>query len=513
MPEISPQTNGVPNGEAKPVSATTPAVQPAQSAAASQPVVVPANPAPAAVNKPAEAPAAPTEPGTFNIASAKDQVRPSILQSLLFNKNLPAGTQQRSAPSLAALLGPKPVFSKAAFEEVEKKRVRFARNIFKLSIVLMFGVFVFFYSQLNANFTWFSGLLGANPAQEFKSSNDELKSLKTKLNLINFRTAKYWLEEANSYVDSFQRLTAVVKSDFSTKSEKQNAKTELSTISANIKKALTEVKNILNQPLGIAVYSTSPVSPEQTEQEFEDLLKAELTKQRAEIAVDPKLNSEELALFDGVIQFVESKKFRDAIRSADLANIPEEDFARLITRIREQATDELSAIEKIRKTRLDWAEVINNIHAVTRRADPYYGQGAFKTLGGFLFNSYNFDSQTGKISISGVTKTSDSKTFSFIAKLVDSIEKSPIFKNIDFRSFSKSRDEIGDFSSSINLEFELQKAEEVDSRDDTAASFEPTPAVTVKPAPEEVTAPTLVPAEPAPVAPPADLTTPTENLG
>ena len=64
-------------------------------------------------------------------------------------------------------------------------------------------------------------------------------------------------------------------------------------------------------------------------------------------------------------------------------------------------------------------------------------------------------------------KTSDSKTFSFIAKLIDSIEKSPKFKDIDFRSFAKTRDESGDFSSGINLDFALQKG--ADPRDDVPA--------------------------------------------
>ena len=108
------------------------------------------------------------------------------------------------------------------------------------------------------------------------------------------------------------------------------------------------------------------------------------------------------------------------------------------------------------------------MNSVTRKADLYYGEGLFKTVGGFLFSTYRFDAKTGRISITGVTRTSDSKTFSFISKLVDSIEKSPYFKDIDFRSFSKSRDDSCDYSSSINLEFSLQNG--FDPRDDQNAA-------------------------------------------
>src|SRR3989338_8132494 len=40
--------------------------------------------------------------------------------------------------------------------------------------------------------------------------------------------------------------------------------------------------------------------------------------------------------------------------------------------------------------------------------------------------------------------------------------------DIDYRSFSKSRDETGDYSSSVNLDFTLQGTGEKDPRDDVS---------------------------------------------
>lgn len=377
-----------------------------------------------------------------------------------------AGFPQVLQPKLSALLGPKPQFNPLQQEKAEQKHLKTAKIIFKLALASAILTYGFFYTQLNLNFTFFTEQLGPNTAIEFERSNSELQKTQTDLNLVRFRTARLWLDEVNSNIDAFQRQTAIANSEFSTNAQKQEALAELQVLGATIKNALTEVQKIFAKPLGIDIYSTHPISPQQREEIFTSLLAEELLQQRSALAGEIQPNGEEIRIIDNVLRLVENKRFRNAVLSQDLAKISEEDFSGMLASIREEATDELSAIDKIRRSRVNWSEIIQDIHAVTQKADLYYGQGLFKTVGGFLFNSYRFDAAEGRVSISGITKTADSKTFSFIAKLVDTIEKSPKFKDIDFRSFSKNRDETGDYSSSINLEFTLQPRGEADSRDD-----------------------------------------------
>ncbi|GEM_PF-5573244 len=372
------------------------------------------------------------------------------------------------APSLATLLGPKPLFSRTAYEQKELTRRKIAKGVLIFSLLAALGTYLFFSSQLNPNFTWLADQLGPNVAQQFERSNSELKKIQTDLNLISFRTARLWLDEANSQIDPYQRQIAILGSDFSTRTEKENAVVQQQILGAQIKNSLREVQKILNQPLSVNLYTVEPVTPEQNEALFESLLQEELAKQKAALSGGDVQNSGEIRVIDNVVRFVDNKKFRDAIKGVDLASIREEDFSAMLNRIRAEGTDELSLIDRIKKQRLDWSQVIQNIHSVTRKADASYGQGLFKTVGGFLFNSYRFDAKSGRISISGLTRTSDSKTFTFIANLVDAIEKSTKFKDIDFRSFSKSRDEKGDFSSSVNLDFSIQT--EQDPRDDIPQS-------------------------------------------
>lgn len=374
------------------------------------------------------------------------------------------------APSLANLLGPKPLFSRTAYEQKELTRRKIAKGVLIFSLLAALGTYGFFSSQLNPNFTWLADQMGPNVSQQFERSNSELKKMQTDRNLINFRTARLWLDEANSQIDPYQRQVAILGSDFSTRTEKENATVQQQILGAQIKNSLREVQKVLNKPLSVNLYTIEPVTPEENETLFEGLLKDELAKQKSALSGGDAQNSGEIRVIDNVVRFVENKKFRDAIKGVDLANIREEDFGNMLDRIRAEGTDELSLIDRIKKQRLDWSQVIQNIHSVTRKADASYGQGLFKTVGGFLFNSYRFDAKSGRVSISGLTRTSDSKTFTFIANLVDAIEKSTKFKDIDFRSFSKSKDEKGDFSSSVNLDFSIQPKGEQDPRDDIPQS-------------------------------------------
>lgn len=375
-------------------------------------------------------------------------------------------------PSIASLLGPKPVFSSTAFSaEKEQHSAGIAKTLAGIAFLIALGTYSFFYSQTNADFTWLDSQFGPNVAAGFERSNAELQSKQTDLNLVRFRMARLLLDEVNGQIDAFQLQNSIVKSASASAAQKQIAQTQRQILGAGIKRSLADVQKIFNRPLGIDVYSPAPVTPEERETLYESLLKERLAKEKSALQKDANPNLAEMRLIDNVLRLVENRSFRAFMRSRDLARISEDDFGGMLASIREEGTDELSSIDKIKSARLNWRQVIENVHAVTSKADPYYGQGLFKTVGGFLFSSYRFDAKTGRISLAGMTKSSDSKMFSAIARLVDAIEKSVYFKDIDFRSFSKNKDESGDFSSSLNLEFSIQKGK--DPRDDIIASENP----------------------------------------
>lgn len=379
---------------------------------------------------------------------------------------LPSAMPQ-TAPSLSALLGPKPQFSARAYEEAENDRKKTAKLLFQFSLLAVVAVYGYFYSQLNPNFTWFTDQLGPNAAVKFESTNNEIQQKQTDLNVFRYRMARLWLDEVNWKIDAFQEQRAIAKSDSANK--RAAAEKEFTVLKNDIKKDLSEAKKILSSPLGIDTFSLRPISQEEREESYENLLKEKLGSQKSALFREKEPNQSEIMLLENVLRLIENKPFRNTIVSADLEKISDDELGSMLVKIRNEGTDELSSINRLRGKRLDWGAVLADIYNVTRKADQFYGQGVFNTVGGFMFSSYKFNSETGRIAISGSTKTSDSKTFSFIAKLIESIERSPKFKDIDFRTFSKSKDEKGDFSSSISLDFSIQEG--TDSRDDVDASL------------------------------------------
>jgi hypothetical protein len=388
---------------------------------------------------------------------------PAVFGNLMTNQ--PQALKPVSSQRIESLLGPRPMFAKADNSgEILMRKI--GGTLLVLGIVAAIGVFGFFRSQLDVNFTWLNEWLGANTAQRFETSNEELKNTQTKLNVVRFKFARILLDDVNMLIDPYNRQAEIFNSDSATKGQKDKAAEQMQALGTKIKEILASVQKIFAEPLGVETYTVAEVTPEQREAEFSAILTSELSAQRGALAADAKTDTAELRIYDNVIRLVENAKFRKIIVAQDFAKITDEQFTNLLMRIREEGTDELSLIDKLRSRRLNWAQVIDDIHAVARTTDNVYGTGLFKTLGGFLFSSYKFDAKSGRIGISGSTKTFDSKTFSYIAKLVDAIEKSVKFKDIDFRSFSKNKDEGGAYSSSVNLEFSLQDPKVVDPRDE-----------------------------------------------
>lgn len=446
------------------VNGATPAPiapKPVQNAPAMSPVVTPSVAAVPAISLPAPTPPAENQSGN---AFTKLFGTPAVTQ--------PNSAPSKSVlPSIASLLGPKPTFSRHEFEEEERKTTKIAKVLFQVFIVLAVVTYGFFYTQLESSFSLFSSQLGPNAATRFESSNVELKKTQTENNLVRFRLIRLMLDGINAQIDSRTAQINIIDSPNSTEVVKTQAKTALEKINQDIKKNLLEVQALMVQSFGVDIFSKVPISEAERELSFTALLVEQLQKERALLSGENSTVRDELRSIDNVINLVENAGFRGIMRSKDFGKISDDDLSLVLQQIREQGTDRLSAIEKIRKQRLNWAKIISDINGVTRKADLYYGQGLFKTVGGFLFSSYRFDAKSKRIAITGITKTSDSKTFSFIARLIDSIEKSPQFMNIDFRTFSKTLSEDGDYSSSINLDFELQGGP--DSRDDISIANTP----------------------------------------
>lgn len=372
----------------------------------------------------------------------------------------PVAATTTGTPQLSALLGPKPIISQRATQEAERKRTKIAKSVFYVSFVIALATYGFFYTQLTSRFTLLNDQFGPNVAARFESSNSQLMGVQTELNFNRFRIARVWLDEVNLKIDAFQDQVALLVSDEATELDKQTAQLAADQMGAEIKELLKKSQEMVAKPFGVDTFSVNPVSPNEREKLFRSLLITTISQHINELGGASIQNASEFRSMNNVLRLAQNQQFQIALKTQDFGATSTIDLSVFLEKMRAEGTDELTAIAVIQKTRINWAKVINDVHTVARKAHDYYGQGLFKTVGGFLFASYQVDAKTNRISISGITKTSDSKTFSKIAELIDEIEKSREFKNIDIRDFAKSRDEEGDFSSSLNLDFEMQTGDD-----------------------------------------------------
>lgn len=365
--------------------------------------------------------------------------------------------------SIAQLLGQTPSFDPVALEEQKRKSEKRARGAFYAAVVFAVLVFGVFQVLLNPNPTVLTDYFGQNSTMKFDKSNEAIKKTQTDINVVQQRIARMWLDVVNNKMDVFSGDLVALKNPNLTLAERTPLQQNTDVLAGQIKEALSAVQKIFALDLGIDTYTPLPVSREDREAEFAERLKNSLVAQRdtlrgsAQSKNDGTGDSKDVRAVDSLLRLVQNKKVRVLIRGAALKDMNNEDLSKLLSDVRSEGIDEFSLLEKLKEQRIDWSALINNIHDVVRTADPHYGHGLFKTFGGFMFSAYSFDSKTNRVSISGVTRTTDSRTFSFVATLIDAIEKSPYFKDIDFRSFSKTRDESGDFSSGINLEFGIER--------------------------------------------------------
>jgi len=117
---------------------------------------------------------------------------------------------------------------------------------------------------------------------------------------------------------------------------------------------------------------------------------------------------------------------------------------------------DIATISSIKSMKLDWLTVINQIETVTAATDRNFGKGLFETLGGVVYSGFEFDSKNNKIVLSGRVKTNDATNFTLLSNLIDDLERSEHFMDVDMRSFAKSGTKETGFTSNFSIDLNLE---------------------------------------------------------
>lgn len=489
-PNAAPQSAATPASAAKPAAATAPAA--ASVAAATKPagISISAAPAPATVAtaaKPAAtSAAAPAGSASFqNIfnQTKTDNKGPKMIESLTSNKS-------DAASKLKPILGNAPALQKTLEQEKEmrlKKKLRSRQTLFLMSFILSALMVFYFFSELSPGFN----LFGPNTTARLTDVNANLRGLQTNINKYRYLASQLDLNRFSYVAEQYLEKTGKLADPATPATMKNQLLADVGEAESELPIILDRLKTNLSQDIVVKTFRPEG-EEEKTEDvirsEFENDLRVALTSDKSLIATSStgEENKQDLKLIDNTLKLVGNNTLIGTIRGtsvdkfkqdlSDYSSAPEDPAKRaalqaVFNSILATTQSDIATISTIKTTRINWTKIIGNIETVTAETDKNFGKGLFETLGGIRYTGYEFETDTGKIILSGMTKTNDASNFTLLSNLIDDMETSPYFEKVDMRSFNKTGTAESGYTANFNIDLAIQK--EVVSEKDKTISLAP----------------------------------------
>ncbi len=132
----------------------------------------------------------------------------------------------------------------------------------------------------------------------------------------------------------------------------------------------------------------------------------------------------------------------------------------LAAQILASTKSDIATIAELKKKRVNWSNVIRKIANETGNIrDAHYGDSAaYESYGGIVYTGYEFDTVSNKIVLSGISKTLDGTNFTLLSNLIQQMESSPDFENVEMRSFTKSKSGSGTSGDAYFANFKIDLA-------------------------------------------------------
>ncbi len=394
-------------------------------------------------------------------------------------------SEGKSVEKKKAILGELPKIDTSLFIDREfhlKKQLSFVKVLFALLITLGFGLYVFFFTQLNPDVTLFST---QNVGAKLKSSSDSLKGVMTEVNYNRYRTAKEYLDQffykSNEYLQVYDAWRAADDS------KKADLAADLEKAKNDLVKPFEQARLILAKPNFTTIYrdqnltaDITGMTPEMKQEaekkmatdEFNTLLKENVSEKKRTALEELKnltstnreLKKQEIRDLNELLQLIGNAPLQQLI-STDIKKMAHDQLRKHIIKLSAKYNNRLAYIFQIKDKRIPWAVLIKEIYAKTEASDDRFKTKLYKDIGGILYTGFDFDGATGRLTISGNVKDFKGENFKILAILIDQLEGSRRFKDVEMRNFSKTFSEKDGFEGNFKIDLGLQKDDENDDRD------------------------------------------------
>jgi hypothetical protein len=343
------------------------------------------------------------------------------------------------------ILGPLPELESkivGAFDPT-KRKLNLVRTGFFALIVISLIVIGFFYIELTPEFDLLSGLRGQNTVQKLNNTQKDVIALQTSINQKNYLLLNYYLQEFSYLSDTY--LTA---------RNKNLPPDEITKLTNQMLLAYENALTKWKEPMTVTGI------PEETfKTELKNSLALELAKFKKE---EDSLDKEtQINAYESTIRLIDNKRLgsffnfnTDEIKAA----LPLDDskIVSMATTALGMLQNDFSTISDLKAQRMNWAVIIAEIEKVTKSVDTLYNTGFYEELGGIKYSAYDLDASSERIVLTGNVQRDDGSTFSLITNLMDALDKSLMFSDVENRNFPKSGTEEEGYSSTFRIELSLE---------------------------------------------------------
>jgi hypothetical protein len=331
-----------------------------------------------------------------------------------------------------------------SLEAIQSQKVTSRLIFIIVALVTAIVVFASLYFQDKINF---SDTEVQTPLEE---SQAQLMQLQSELMLSQSKKASILLNQLAFQASDFQKLYNQSISEFESASAKQSAQSQLLDKQSQIIETLTD----LNQTLSKAqnTYSSNPA--------FEEFYTNFLTSKLSNL--EESSSSSSLTIFDTSQLTRNSSKL---IRNKDLLAIINQ------SQLNQQTvTDTLATLRNVFSStnlnyvtdlanftlnRVELTRVFSELTKIATSFDPNFSPFNISPASNINFNNYSITANN-TVSVTADIRTTDQNLFSIIANLDDAISNSPLFQDVGRATYSKNLSNDGEFTSSVNLDINLE---------------------------------------------------------
>jgi hypothetical protein len=296
---------------------------------------------------------------------------------------------------------------------------------------------------------------GAFSSQEVDSPLQQAQvqywQIKSELILNQTKQASILINQLAFQASDFQKLYNQSISEFETAQNKNKAKTSLPIKQAEITNTLTELKSVLSKAQ--SGYGSDPTFHEV----YTNYISKQLTQAQAGSSTASLSLFETEQLLRDSSKLVKNKDLLASISQSNLEQLTQSDMLNALRSIFKTTNlNYVTDLANFTLTRVELTRMFSELSKVASSFDPNFSPFNIREDSMINFNNYTI-SANNTVSVTADIKTSDQNLFSLVANLDDAISASPLFQNISRTTYSKNLSPEGEFTSSVNLDINLEE--------------------------------------------------------